>query len=112
MLSESEIEDIIKNKIDQDEGLGDQVGGSGHLGYVSYTIDNISQPKRVETDKGDGWEITYDYTLIVETEFTYYPDNPPREYKYKKTIILDNNGKIISESPKEATNSPFSPPVL
>ncbi len=113
MLPESKIKDIIIAKITQDEDLGDQVGGSGHLGYISYIIDSIHKPERVQIDDDDdGWKITYTYTLVVETEFTYYPDNPPREYKYKKTIIIDDNGKIISESPKEITNSPFSPPVL
>ncbi len=112
MITESKLKDIVKAKITQDEDLGDQVGGSRHLGYVSYVIDSIHKPERVQTDVCDEWKISYDYTLIVETEFTYYPDNPPREYKYRKTIIIDDNGKIISESPKEATNSPFSPPVL
>ena len=110
MITESKLKDIVKAKITQDEDLGDQAGGSGHLGHVSYLIDSIRKPERVQTDVGDEWKISYDYTLIVETEFTYYPDNPPREYKYRKTIIIDDDGEIISESPKKATNSPFSPP--
>lgn len=42
MFSEKEIKEIIKGKISQDENLGEQVGGSGHLGYTSYQIDHIS----------------------------------------------------------------------
>lgn len=40
--------------------------------------------------------------LYVETEFTYYPDNSPHEYKYRKTVILDKKRDIVNEFPKEA----------
>ena len=107
MFTEPELRDIIKDKISHDEKLAEQVGGSGHLGYVSYKIDSIGKPERIQIEAGDGWKIIYAYTVIVETEFTYYPDNPPYEYKYKKTNIIDDKRKIISHSQKEALNDPF-----
>ncbi|MFX0125228.1 MAG: hypothetical protein ACFFAE_16495 [Candidatus Hodarchaeota archaeon] len=102
MFTEKEISEIIKDKIELDENLGEQVGGSGHLGYKSFKIDHINKPKKIITATDKTWRITYTYTLSVETEFTYDPDNPPHEYKYKKAIILDKRRKIIDESPKEA----------
>ena len=96
MFTESEVRNIIQTKTRQDENIGEQVGGSGHSGYVSYEIVNINKPERVQTGTRDGWRITYVYILIVETEFTYYPDNPPYEYKYRKTVIIDDKGQIIT----------------
>lgn len=72
------------------------------MGYVSYEIGDISEPKKVEIDRGQGWEITYSYTIIVTTEFTCYPYNPPYKHKYKKTIVVDDEGNIMRESQKEA----------
>jgi len=101
MFSDSDLQNIVKAKINNEESLGEQVGGSGHLAYVEYEIEEISQPKKVKIDKRQGWEITYYYTIIVTTEFTIYPDNPPYRYKYKKTIIVDDGANIIAESQKE-----------
>jgi len=105
MFSDSKIRGIVAAKIEADEALGEQVGGSGHLAYVRYDIDKISKPKKVETEEETVWEITYAYTISVETEFTYSPDNPPHEYKYQKTIVIDAEGKIIRESKKEVKGS-------
>lgn len=101
LFSDSQLRNIVEAKIKEEEKLGDQVGGSGHLGNVSYELAEIISPKKVQTDHGAGWEITYSYTIIVVTEFTIYPDNPPYESKYRKTIVIDDKGHIISESLKE-----------
>ena len=106
MFSDSDPRDIVNAKIKEDEDLGEKVGGSGHLGFITYEIDKICKPEGVKTQKGQAWEITYVYTIIVETEFTHYPDNPPYERKYKKTIIVDDKGNIIRESQKEEIGKP------
>lgn len=71
MLPELKFREIIKAKICKDEEIGDQVGGSGHLGHVSYEINSISKPERVQTDTGVGWKVSYGYSIVVVTEFTY-----------------------------------------
>ena len=81
MISENQIKDIVKQRIESDEKLGDQAGGSGHLGNVSYRVDSI-ESREIE---GGKLEIIYKYTLITETEFTYYPDNPPYESAHENT---------------------------
>jgi hypothetical protein len=92
MHTEEEITEIVKRKIEADEKLGDQAGGSGHLGYVSYTIDEI---KTRPLPQGN-IEIQYAYTLIVETEFTVYPDNPPMEYPKNTVLVIDNDKNIVT----------------
>ena len=72
MFSKTDILDIVNAEISQDENLGEQVGGSGHLGYVSYKIDRISEPERIQIEAGDGWKIIYAYTVIVKTVFIYF----------------------------------------
>ena len=103
-----EIRNIVSNQIEKDESLGEQVGGSGHLGYVDFQIDSIDEPKKVP----EGWEITYRYTVSVTTEFTIYPDNPPSENGYEKTIVVDEKGDLVKVLGSEIISSnlePFEP---
>ena len=89
MLNDKEIEKLVRQKIESEEELGEQAGGSGHLSYVSYRIDRIDTKKL----SGGKLEITYKYILKVESEFTYLPDNPPYEYPYEKTMVVDKLGR-------------------
>ena len=49
--------------------------------------------------RGEGgvWEIPYSYTVFVETEFTYYPDNPPHEYTREGVARVDDEGRILED---------------
>lgn len=92
MLTEKKIREIVESQIRQDNELGERAGGSGHLSYVSYRIDEI-----IPRDLQDGrTEIAYTYTLIIETEFTYYPDNPPYEDPRSGIVIVDASGKEVN----------------
>ena len=90
-LSKEKIAEIIHQKITRDERPGEQVGGSGHLGYKSFEL------KSIETTElaNDSIQVVYDYLVTIETEFTYYPDNPPTEYLHRKKIILNSKGEIV-----------------
>jgi hypothetical protein len=94
MFTQEEFEKIVTSQIEHDEELGTLSGGSDHIGYKSYGIEEILPPRQV----GKGWEVTYRYVTITETEFTIYPDNPPYENSYEKTILLDKAGNVIKES--------------
>jgi len=85
MITKEELKKIIGEKIASEETLGEQTGGSGHMGYVDFTIDRMDEP--VLTDKG--YSVSYSYTLIITTEFTYEPDNPPYRYPVSKTLLID-----------------------
>jgi len=85
MLTEKKIREIVESQIRQDNELGERAGGSGHLSYVSYRVDEI-----IPRDLPDGQiEVAYTYTLITETEFTCYPDNPPYETTCSSIIRID-----------------------
>lgn len=90
MLSKEKIREIIIRKIEADEKPGEQIGGSGHLAHKSYRLDGF----KIKELNNKQLEITYRYTVFVETEFTYLPDNPPYEYIHETTIVIDSNGKI------------------
>ena len=93
MFTKKEVEEIIKKKIESDEKLGEQSGGSGHLCYVSYRLKDF-----LSKDLPDNQvQIHYKYSIFVETEFTYEPDNPAYEYKHSKIIVVDKNKNIFSE---------------
>ncbi|MBU1099110.1 MAG: hypothetical protein KKA84_01810 [Bacteroidetes bacterium] len=93
MITEEEIEAIVKSKIERDEKLGEQSGGSGHFGYVSYKLNEI----KTNVLPGDQLQIDYHYTTYIETEFTYEPDNPAYEYPHHISIIVNGEKEIIGE---------------
>ncbi len=96
-----DITEIVKSYIEKTEKIGTRAGGSGHMGNVDYHICRIFPAKLSKSNGTIGWKVTFMYTIIITTEFTIYPDNPPYENSYKTTIWLDNNGKIIKEDPKK-----------
>jgi hypothetical protein len=97
VLPKAKIEKIVTRVITRDEKLGHRAGGSGHSGYTSFVINTLGNPKKIKFKGRNAWELTYDYTISIETEFTYYPDNPPKEYKYEKRIIINQDGQLLKE---------------
>ncbi|MHA1974008.1 MAG: hypothetical protein ACTSW1_13500 [Candidatus Hodarchaeales archaeon] len=100
MLPKSKIENIVTRVITRDEKLGRKSGGSGHSSYVSFVLNTLGKPKKIQQHGQELLKISYTYTIIIETEFTHYPDNPPQEYKYQKSILIDYNGRLIKSYPK------------
>ncbi len=107
-FTEERLREIIAGQIERDENLGSQSGSSGHLGYVESVIDGIDAPLR----SGGVWKVTYRYTVIVTTEFTIYPDNPPQESGYEKTITVDDGGNIVSEGERRFVSTNWGPEWL
>ena len=101
MFTEQEIEEIVSTCINGDEDLGHQSGAGDHIGHISYVIEKIDTEK-----EGEYVVIVYQYTIIVETEFTIYPDNPPYEYLYEKTIKVDKDKNVIEASEKKGLKGP------
>ena len=93
MFKKQEILELIKQKINTDHNLGDKTGGSGHKGFVDYRIDDFETREL----SSNCIEITFSYRIFVETEFTYYPDNPPMEYPYVKKIVVDREKQILPD---------------
>jgi hypothetical protein len=102
MFPKDKLENIITRIITRDEKLGRRVGGSGHSSYTSFIITTLGNPQKTRFKNQIVWQVTYIYTIIVETEFAYYPDNPPQEYRYQKSILLNQNGNIVKEYSKKS----------
>jgi len=83
--TKNDIERAVCKDIEEKEQLGDQASSSGHLSFVSYQLDYTKEPLLTP----NGYLVEYGYTLIIETEFTYYPDNPPYENKRTGQILLE-----------------------
>jgi hypothetical protein len=96
-MTESEIREIVEQKIRSVVEPGEQTGSSGHLGFVEFRVDSLAINPM---DRGRV-KVDYTYTVFIETEFTYYPDNPPHEYKYGQSIVIDRNRRIVEESERE-----------
>lgn len=58
---------------------------------MTYTLDDLS----VRPGSEGLSIIEYTYTLSVETEFTYYPDNPPQETTRKPGNTSPKPGGLI-----------------
>ena len=101
LFNNDELRNIVWKQIEKDVSPGEHVGGSGHLSQVDCRIDSVDEPR----DVPEGWEVTYRYTVSVTTEFTIFPDNPPRENGYEKTIVVDENGDIIKVRKMEIISS-------
>ncbi len=93
MIKKEEIEAIIRSQIESLERLGEQGSSSGHMSNVSCELNDFSTN---ETEDGL-IHIAYSYTTYVETEFTYYPDNPPYEYTHKRIMVINKERSIISD---------------
>ena len=97
MISDKETIRIISSVIERDEKCGYTSGGTEHLSYISYNIEDFQTTML----PNQNLLLSYFYTISIEGEFTIYPHNPPQQYHYKKNITLDNNNEIIEESEKE-----------
>lgn len=81
---------IIEQYIQSNYIIGEQSGGSGHLASTDYHISGF----RVQQIDGLH-EIMADFVISISTEFTYYPDNPPSETRYKVRLLANNEGEIV-----------------
>jgi hypothetical protein len=88
---------VVIQNIEKNENLGEKSGGSGHLSYNSYNLEEIYPP----VQKGNKWEVTFKYSIFTETEFTIEPDNPPYKKTYQKTIFIDEKYEKIKENDKK-----------
>jgi hypothetical protein len=101
MFSTSFIHAIVEKIITKSEMINKTSGGSKHLSQKTFKIEEISPLLPATHNKLNGWLLSFMYSITVETEFTYYPDNPPYEYKYLKKVLISDKGAILHEFPKE-----------
>lgn len=75
MFTEEQIKEKVHQQIQRDLKTGDQAGGSGHLSYVSYTLDEVHS---TETEPGK-WEVRYVYSVHILSEFDVATDEEEDE---------------------------------
>ncbi|MHA2504416.1 MAG: hypothetical protein ACXAE3_16295 [Candidatus Kariarchaeaceae archaeon] len=96
----------IHTQIKREEGVGDQAGGSGHLGFVSIMLGNVEIMKKdVDQSHGYMYKVRTQYTKFIESEFSIEPDNPPHEYIYSQIFFLDNEYTIVGFDAKQLLKS-------
>ncbi|MHA1576968.1 MAG: hypothetical protein ACTSU3_06370 [Candidatus Thorarchaeota archaeon] len=108
-----EVNNRFRNRIEdwlkKHHNVGETVGGSGHLGSVSLGVLLLEQ-----TESNGRIIVKVEYDISVETEFSYYPDNPPRYTKYMRIFEFDGVGELkkIHESEVLETNIDLDLPNL
>jgi len=97
MMTKEEVEAIVRKHIEDIEKLGEYGSTNGHMSSTTYELDTISFD-----EYEDGCiHINYSYITFVETEFTYYPDNPPHEYPHVRMMVINKDRQIISDTSLE-----------
>lgn len=95
-MDSQKLQKAIEQWIQENEKLGDHAGGSGNMGFTSYILDSIEPPVELLVESPGMFHVKFHYRIIVETEFTYYPDNPPYEYPKMGEINVDKDGLPIT----------------
>ena len=103
------IREYVMNWLKKHHNVGESAGGSGHLGSVSLSIIGTKLTK-----SNDRIIAEVEYDISVETEFTYYPDNPPKFTKYKRMFEFDGAEELVRVRDSEvlSTNMEFDLPDL
>ncbi|MHA1480664.1 MAG: hypothetical protein ACTSQZ_04510 [Candidatus Thorarchaeota archaeon] len=106
---ENRIRKYVEGWLKKHHNVGESAGGSGHLGSVSWGLQDIEL-----TQSKDRIIADVEYEISVETEFTYYPDNPPKFTKYKRKFEFDVVGELnrIHDCKVISTNMEFDLPDL
>ncbi|MBN1184541.1 MAG: hypothetical protein JXB49_19770 [Bacteroidales bacterium] len=96
-MDNEQIKGILEGWLNKKEEAGEKGSGSGHLSFVSFIVNDILSKEQVS----EGWNIEFSYTQYIETEFTYYPDNPPYEYPGQAKVVISEEGEVkeIKEEP-------------
>lgn len=108
MLARKTIIEIIRNWLETDECAEAKAGGSGHLSDIGIYIEKLV----TKLDKNQMIFVEVEYKVIVDSEFTYYPDNPPKGYKYYKSFLINELGDILSETDKKYLGGSFDDEFL
>ncbi len=88
MLSEDQVQKIVEAHLSQTVQTGLIHGGQVDLGIIK-----IDTPKSMKWKGQPAWEID----LTYETNVTVLEGlkSSSREYRYRKTLVLDDTGKIM-----------------
>ncbi|UCE20461.1 MAG: hypothetical protein JSV84_09040 [Gemmatimonadota bacterium] len=99
IFTTSELKDLILAEISIRHTLGEQVGGSGHLGFVSLTNLEIGEPVEIKFKEKQAFEILFSFETYTESEFHYATDDDDSDDMYRSIyhakIIVDKELKVL-----------------
>ena len=100
MIDKSKLKELLLGEIEKRHKLGEQVGGSGHLGYVSFTNLEIGEPAEIEYNGEKTFEIPFTFETYTESEFHYATDNNDSDDMYRNIhhakIIVNEELKVLN----------------
>ena len=103
-MERQHIEKIIWEIINENHELGDQVGGSGHKATIYANLLDLS----TEESEDDVLKVTFQYSIIRESEFTVYSEDADPEDIYEQTITIKNQ-HMTSKEQLVQIKSAFNP---
>ena len=99
MNSKAKLKELIQEEITSHHGLGQQAGGSGHLGYVSLTNLEVEEPAEIEFEGKQAFEIPFTFETYTESEFHYATDDDNTidwyRRRYRGKIIVDQDLNVL-----------------
>lgn len=99
MIDMSKLNKLILEEIGKRHKLGEQVGGSGHLGYVNLTRLDVGEPTEIEFCGEKAYEIPFTFETYTESEFHYATDDDNSDDMYSSVyharIIVDDGLKVL-----------------
>ena len=108
-MDSSLLNQLIWNQINLRHKLGEGTGGSGHLGNVSASIEDVQELK--SNKKELDLEVTYQYSIHVESEFTVYGENEPVADIYEHLLLIKNGQVVEDKYLRMIQNSMESMPI-
>lgn len=96
MIDKSKINLAVKEELRKQRKLGEQTGGSGHLGFVSISELKHSDPKKIKFKGQDAYEVLVELETYTETEFEHSPEHDEMyKSRHRDKIILDENLNVL-----------------
>lgn len=100
MFDEQKLEKSIRNYVNNRRQLGQNAGGSGHIGYKSLSDFKLIEVNQKRFKGNDVNEAIITYSIITESEFSYATeeDDGMEDFytsHYMERIIVDKDYNII-----------------
>ena len=97
------LREIILEEIGKHHPLGEQAGGSGHLGHVSLTNLEIGEPVEIDREGEQNFEIPLTFETYTESEFSYTTNGEDSDVWHSNVfhaiLIIDRNLNVVEYRP-------------
>jgi len=95
-MDADKLKEIILREIEKHRKIGDQVGGSGHMGHVRITGMEIIKLTDVEFGDKRARKVVFAFKTYTETEFEHPPEmDVLYESSYTDRLIVDDDLNVL-----------------